>query len=561
MRNSITLNQGDTAPRWPAWAARAGEGTGQATRMYRLILVTTFSLLLALALACAGLAWWGAGQARFQLERTRLAHEVLEEHLRLKITADALLREAALGAIAENGRPFDAADARARIREHFRTLREGIAREVALLPNDAGERRELEELATLEVAANGVLDRLEEASRLYAAGRAPEARALLQTAMLHGFGEAFCAAVDEAVAEEREEADEAKAEAGHAMALVSLLSRIAAFAALPIAVLALLLLVRRLQRPLDRLVEAANGIAAGDLSRRMPAGPPNDEFARVAQSFNAMVEEVARSRAELEGGRAELEQAVAARTAELAAANATLKRGDDARRRFLADVSHELRTPLTVMRGEAEIALRIGRSTEEYRSALERVAAEAAHTGRLVDDLLYVARSEAGEPRAVTQTVAFDEVVRRATAAAQTLAEARDIRITLREVLADPVVRGDPDRLRQLVLILLDNAARYSDPGGEVVVTLAAAVGGGLLLSVADRGMGIAADELERVFERFYRGDGAGARHVEGSGLGLPLARAIARAHGGELRLESTQGEGTTALLTLPVVRRLRVVA
>jgi signal transduction histidine kinase len=252
---------------------------------------------------------------------------------------------------------------------------------------------------------------------------------------------------------------------------------------------------------------------------------------------------------------------VAARTAELAAVNLTLRCSEDARRRLLADVSHELRTPPTVIRGEAEIALRgQDKALAEYKQALGRIAEESAHTARLVDDLLFVARSEAGEARVTAQAVAFDDSLNRATAAARTVANAQDVKVMERATVRGVVVQGDPDRLRQLVLILLDNAVRYSDPGGEVVVTLAA-VAGSVQLTVADSGMGIAPDELECVFERFYRGDGAAERHFRASGLGLPLARAIARAPGGEVTLESTLGQGTTARLVLPVIRGLKAAA
>jgi signal transduction histidine kinase len=529
--------------------------------MFRLLLAGTYGAILALALACAGVAWWGSSNATFQFRRTQLADDVLLEHLRLRITAGTLLRYAAIGGLSERADPFDAEAAQQRLAEHFTTLRNLVAAEVALLPNDTGEREELEALAALEREAYAVVDRLRQAAAYYRTGQLEQGRMLLREALVDGFGERFRAAVDAAVAEEREEVEDARQRALEAMALVAALSKFGAAAALLVAGLALTVLLRRLQQPLDRLAEAASAVAGGDLSRRIEPASPRDEFGRVAIGFNAMVEEVARSRAALERHRDELEGAVVQRTAELARANATLRRGDDARRRFLADVSHELRTPLTIIRGEAEIALRgAERPSADYRQSLARIVEEAAHTARLVDDLLFVARSEAGEARVASQAVAFDEVVRRSVVAARTLAEARGVSVAERVAADRAVVQGDADRLRQLVLILLDNAVRYSDPAGEVTVTLAAAPDG-IQLTVADRGMGIAPDEIERVFERFYRGDGAAGRHEGGSGLGLPLARAIARAHGGELTLESRLGEGTTARLVLPVTQRLQAVA
>jgi signal transduction histidine kinase len=214
-----------------------------------------------------------------------------------------------------------------------------------------------------------------------------------------------------------------------------------------------------------------------------------------------------------------------------------------------------------VIRGEAEVALRgADKPASDYRHALTRVAEEAAHTARLVDDLLFVARSEAGEARSARHPVALDEVVQGALAAARTLAAPHDIRIGFPGAPRRVVVQGDADRLRQLVLILLDNAVRYSDPGSEVTVELQTPPGMTRLV-VADSGIGIAPDELERVFERFHRGAGAAARDDIGSGLGLPLARAIARAHGGEVRLENRPDRGTVALVDLPAANPLQAVA
>lgn len=529
--------------------------------MFRLLLTATYGAVLLLGLACAALAWWGANHAAFHYERTRAAEAVLISHLRVKNTADEVLREVALAAIASRDDAFDAASAQARFRQQFDDLRRSIAAEIALLPDDDDEQEELRRLAALEIQTYAATAQLEAVAALFAEGRRQDGSVMLQEVASSGFGPAFRAAVEAGIADERNEVAEAHADARAALHTVALFSKVAAGAALVVGIGALSLLLRQLTRPLAQLDQVARAVAAGDISPRVAAAAWPDEFGRVGRSFNEMLDEVARRGARLERGRQELEAAVAQRTTELAAANARLRRGDDARRRFLADVSHELRTPLTVIRGEAEIALR-GAEKEGpvYRQALSRIAEEAAHTARLVDDLLFVARSEAGEARVASQAVAIEEVVRRAAAAARTLAEARGVGVAERLAAQGAVVQGDPDRLRQLVLILLDNAVRYSDPDAEVTVTLAPAPGG-VQLSVSDQGMGIPPEELDRVFERFYRGEGAADRHAGGSGLGLPMARAIARAHGGEVTLESRLGEGTTARLVLPSVPRLRAAA
>ena len=264
---------------------------------------------------------------------------------------------------------------------------------------------------------------------------------------------------------------------------------------------------------------------------------------------------------DLEAAKADLEQAVTARTAELCDANAALEKADQVRRRFFADISHELRTPLTIIRGEAEIGLRGNdKAIDDYKGTLHRVLEQAEHTARLVDDLLFVARQNAGETRMSRQAIALREIVESVCGDAEVLAEKRGVTVTLRQEVEEAVVSGDPGRLRQLFLILIDNAIRYSEARGEVSLYMGAAPKG-VVVRVSDGGIGIGPDELERIFERFYRGDNASEHHTEGTGLGLPVAKAIADAHDGELVIDSRLGEGTTASVFLPTVRKLRAVA
>ena len=274
-----------------------------------------------------------------------------------------------------------------------------------------------------------------------------------------------------------------------------------------------------------------------------------------------MANELETKKRDLEAAKADLERAVAARTAELQEANAALEKADQVRRRFFADISHELRTPLTIIRGEAEISLRgHDKAVEDYKGTLQRVLEQAEHTARLVDDLLFVARQNAGETRMSRQAVALPEIVESVCGDNEVLAAKRGVTVTLRQDVTEAVVSGDPGRLRQLFLILVDNAIRYSEPRGEVDIYMGPAPKG-VVVRVSDGGIGIAPDELERIFERFYRGDNAGEHNAEGTGLGLPVAKAIADAHDGELIIESQLGEGTTASVVLPTVRKLRAVA
>lgn len=534
--------------------------------MYRNIMVASFVGLVVLAMASAGIALWGTSEARYQFRRVQLASAVLENQLSLTATANEMVRvlhDDISHAVGEGAAAEDVARIRAAVQAQIDAIRRGIAAEVGFVRQREDESGELEDLARIERLLHQLMTQYDQALRLVALGQRAEATALFHHAVETLAGPRMRALFTEAVAEEQREVAEAYEDAEEALSRVSLAGKIGGSAAILLAGVSLSILLGRLRRPLDELVEAANDVAAGDLSRRVRLEPGRrDEFADVAASFNGMVEEVARSRAAEAAARHSLEEAVAARTEELARANATLQQADAVRRRFLADVSHELRTPLTVMRGEAEVALRgtVPRTAEEYRAALGRVAEQAVHSARLVDDLLFVARSEAGEPRIAMQAVALPGLVRRCVAETQSMAIEAGVDITVQADRDDLVVQGEAGKLRQVLVILLDNALRYSEKGGAINVWVGPSPGGALL-RVADNGIGLAQEEVPMAFERFWRGTRAAERHAHGSGLGLALARSIVEAHGGVISLESRMGEGTSVTVMLPTRPRLGVVA
>lgn len=530
--------------------------------MYRTLLVAFFAVLLALTVVAGGIAWRGTERAHWHVERTRLATVVAQDYLRLRADIYSVFNRMA-DAVEHPQRVTEVREAeeRRRLLEAVDRVRQGIGREVAFLGPGFDESDELKRLAEIERGLLYVFGQFREAKALIAAGRAPDAEQVLDRALRDASGNGLRDLVDAGVQEEAEEAASAQARAGAVLDRVAWTSKASTGAVLVLGLSGLALLLRRLRTPLRELESAAQAVRAGDFSRRADVGRGGDEFARVAESFNAMVHEVAAGRATLEEARQGLEQAVAARTAELAAANAALEQSDRARRRFLADISHELRTPLTVIRGEAEITLRGGdRDAGEYRAALARIAEQAAHTARLVDDLLFLARSQAGAPRLKLGAVALEAMVRRVVAETEARAAGAGVALDLIVDQVDPlIVEGDAGRLRQVVMILLDNACRYSEPGGRVAVSLLRGPGVAVL-RVVDHGIGIDADDLPHVFDRFFRGGRAQDHAGEGSGLGLPLARTIVEAHGGRIVLESRAGEGTVASVTLPLAVRARPV-
>jgi two-component system sensor histidine kinase CiaH len=218
-------------------------------------------------------------------------------------------------------------------------------------------------------------------------------------------------------------------------------------------------------------------------------------------------------------------------------------------RDFVADASHELRTPLTTIRTSAELALRSG-DPGDQREALEQIVHQTEHLTHLVADLSTLARVDSGQPDMAMAPLQLDQLVGRCGDEAQALAQSKGVRLSVRP--AGPLaVSGDEQRLRQLLWILLDNAIKYTPAGGEVAVT-AERSGDRAVVRVADTGVGIAAAELPRVFDRFFRGEEA-RRVAPGSGLGLAIARWIVQAHGGSISVSSTPGKGTVFTFSLPL--------
>ena len=209
-------------------------------------------------------------------------------------------------------------------------------------------------------------------------------------------------------------------------------------------------------------------------------------------------------------------------------------------RRFMADAAHELRTPIAVLRTRADVALQAPRTPDEYVAALRGMGHEAARLGRVVDDLLTLARADAGERPVVRERFFLDDVVLDAAVSVRTLAQAAGVTLEVDEFEETPIV-GDPLLVRELVVILLDNAVKFTAAGGSVRVRVQPEPRP--TLTVEDSGCGIPAHQLPKVRERFYRGDPARSRDG-GAGLGLSIAQWIVSAHGARLSIVSEPGQG-----------------
>jgi signal transduction histidine kinase len=284
------------------------------------------------------------------------------------------------------------------------------------------------------------------------------------------------------------------------------------------------MLARAALRPIDRLAQTAQDIGANqDFGRRVTHRHPHDEVGRLAVTFNEMLGRLQSAYEQL---------------------NATLA----AQRRFVADASHELRTPLTSIRGNIGFLRRVVDMEPSDRDAtLADIASEVERMSRLVNDLLTLARADAGHHLPKTP-VEVAPIVRDVARQATFLGDGT-VDVWLGRV-DEARVQGDPDHLRQLLLILADNAVKYTPAGGRVSLT-AQRENGCLRLEVADTGVGISREDQVRIFERFYRADRA--RSPGGVGLGLAIARWIAEEHDGEIAVRSSPGQGSLFRVDLPV--------
>jgi two-component system, OmpR family, sensor kinase len=281
-----------------------------------------------------------------------------------------------------------------------------------------------------------------------------------------------------------------------------------------------LVLANQALSPVDRLTKAAEEIGAGDLSKRVPTPAKMDELGRLAATFNQMI--------------------------------ARLQAAFERQKQFTSDASHELRTPLAVLRGDMELALRRERTSEEYQRTLSSNLEEVIRLSRLVEDLLMLARADAGRVELRCEPVNLTELCQKMAEYIAPLAEQREQTLNYHVPAQAVRVHADVHRIKQLLLNLLDNAIKYTDPQGTITLTLTTEAQEAVL-AVADTGRGIPPEDVPHVFERFFRRSAKTSdRSAPGSGLGLSIVKWIVEAHGGKIDVQSQLGVGTTFTVRLP---------
>ncbi len=516
---------------------RAGRRAGRGIFAWMLLACGS---LVALLVVLAALILYGIAASEADLLRARQSFTQLENAHRVEAAFNRYLLGEIARRLASDRSSLESPEA-GMLRGALLVSRATVGEEIASATTDAeraAERSEMSRINALttlfrSIETDAMLDR-----RGLAAGAPdPEAHA---RAFIEGIAapraDVFRAVVNEVIRDESDEAALAVTQldrlrtqllvAGGASAVIFILAG-TGFAAL---------FLRNLMRPIRVLSAAAEALPAAGPTSPMPEDLPA-EFAPLARRFNEMAARIGSEQGRLQGE-------VAARTAELEAANAELCRIDESRRQFFADISHELRTPVTVLLGEAQIALR---RPDREREALEKIAANGRFLVRRLDDLLRLARSEDGqlhlalEPLALWPAISETVEIARAYAASQEVA----LELATEGEGPGPMVEGNAEALRQAALALIDNAVKFSPPGGTVTLRL-----GSSGFAVLDTGPGFATTEPDALFARYAqgapRGDG------RGTGLGLAIVKWIADRHGATLRAEARPGGGARVGLEFP---------
>jgi heavy metal sensor kinase len=288
--------------------------------------------------------------------------------------------------------------------------------------------------------------------------------------------------------------------------------------ALIVSVIGGIFLAGRSLKPVDDIVKTAREIASGNLHRRIPEPKAQDEISNLVKTLNEMIEQIDRSFERM--------------------------------RQFSADVSHELKTPLTIIRGEIELALTSKKSVSALRKTLADILEEVVRLSNMIEDLLMLYKSETGQIKLDIKKVNIAKLLMELLEDMKILAEKNEVNLKVGRI-EEVFVDGDEMKLKQLFLNLIDNAIKYNKKNGVVEINVENQ-GEFVNISVSDTGIGIPKEELNFIFERFYRVDKARTRASGGAGLGLSIAKWIAQMHNGRIEVESELGQGSKFTVILP---------
>jgi len=295
-------------------------------------------------------------------------------------------------------------------------------------------------------------------------------------------------------------------------------------------------LANKALKPVDSISQTARMITSKNLNQRIKPPKVKDEISRLIETFNEMISRLDQSFRQI--------------------------------KQFTGDASHELKTPLTILKGEVEVALRKERASYEYQQILRSNLEEINRMSQIVNDLLLLSKADTGEIQLNKQNINLSEILNEVVAQMSLLVRSKNLRIETSNHHEDVQIFGDALRIRELFLNLIENGIKYTEDGGSIRITLTpetplperspSGMPGGeetkfVWITVSDTGIGIAKEDQNRIFDRFFRVDKARSREQGGSGLGLSICKWIVEAHQGEIKLESEIGKGSSFIIKLPL--------
>jgi two-component system, OmpR family, sensor kinase len=520
----------------------ADPNAARTPRMRLSALLSLFAMvLLVSAIAGAGLTFWVVVKSEHMENRIALARASYSEHQALQSNLYQLFKEKADALlIGDRDRSVLETEIKAQIAANLAEIQRIIAREIEV--DGEEELEELQLLSALERTISDVISRYDRLVPVDGFAPQPDLALLLD----RDIDRTLSDLIEVGLAGEIEEVAETAAEAAAFRALVSRLAVIVLVAMVLTTVVVAIAYRRKVARPLADLVTGTDAYSRGDYAKPIPISGAF-ELRQLAITLSNMAAGIGARERDLRDQARKQETRVAERTSELQSVLTRFEQVEGSRRQMMADVSHELRTPLTIIQGEADIALRSGLTdADQCSESFSRIRDAARHSNRIVEDLLLVAREEAGQLRLDLRNVDLEA----------SLAEAADMAQAKVEVLrlGKPApVRVDPVRLRQCLLAVMNNALRY---GGRNVRAWVERDDDGLSILVEDDGPGMSDAEKDQAFVRFFRGSGAQSTGVEGTGLGLPIVRSIMSAHQGSVELSDREGGGLVVRLRFAAALR-----
>lgn len=533
-------------------ANNAQENWRLAAPSIRATLVLAVTAALSVILAAAAVIAWTASAAETKLNRAKASYEQLNLVTRLEAEIGRLLLAEVSGIVSPMssiGRPGSLDEGQRTIT----TLIDSIGAEIDSLSDDNERAKEREEFKTafaIRALFNDMQHGIErERSRVSHLDSGSAVRDFMAN-VVPSF-EKLNAIVGGVVADERGEAADVLESLVQLRQTMLKSSIVTVLLAASVALVGAALTYRMLMRPLDALAHGSELLARGQLAYRVPIdGPP--ELARLALLFNEMAGRIAAQKAELLSANECLEAAVAERTRALEVKASQLADVDKTRRLFYAKMGHELKTPLTAILGEADVALRRKNATaDDLSEALRHIAANGQFLNRRISNLLAVARSEDGRLALEPAPCDLVAIGKASVEQAQAFSLSRDVKLQLdaASAAAAPAL-ADHDWIAQALLALIDNAVKFAPAHSTVRVMVSATDEGMSEFRVRDEGRGVAEDDLEHLFEPYFR-SGQG-RHHAGTGLGLSVAKWVAEQHGGTISAHNLDPHGFEIRIRLP---------